>query len=133
MRKIFAILIMLLAFVSCNDKQDEMDPVILQKEEVCLKVKDSIVFEHVSFQSGYTVSKGLYWAVTDGGAEYFKIYAKKPIPNVGETFDADVRWTYKGAEQLLENVRFTVEKTENGLTWIWSAKSSVNAVIMTSI
>lgn len=134
MKKLLIVLSLMLTMTGCN--LYNMEEILHAQQDISLtwRGKTQIEYKSESFQLGYRVCEDSYeYRVYDDKlAHWFILKCNQRPDTEGQTLNADVSWTAESKTHSIENLTFTVEKTDDsGLVWLWNETNRIGAVIST--
>lgn len=104
----------------------------LLQQEISLTWKGTVqvIYDHDSYQLGYSSGRNEYRVYDDRLAYWFTLRCSERPVEEDQRITADVSWTGKSRTMTLKGIDMTVEKiNEDGLVWLWSQKERISIVI----
>lgn len=132
MRIIHYILILMTVAVLSGCAQYDIEEVLLEREDVSLtwKGEEQLVFDPMTWQTGYNPRTYEYRAHDDDMANYFVVKCESRPTVEGEDITASIEWTIETDLKRYDDVSFTVEKiASDGRIWLWSSARKIGVVI----
>ncbi|MBQ2112473.1 MAG: hypothetical protein II194_04520 [Bacteroidales bacterium] len=129
-RRIFGILVILLASAGCN--RYDIDEILLEKSEISLtwKGQDQFIFDPVYCQFAHNSTTNEYRAFDDRLSDWFIVRCNARPDTEGQTLTADVTWTSSNSTKSEKALEFTVHRTDSkGRIWLWNKSKNIGIVI----
>lgn len=113
----------------------EIEEVLLTKENVSLSVKSELIFTYDAdvCQLAYNADRNEFVAMTDDASEYFVLAAKEKLSHLGQDFSANLTYMTSSRMKIIENIDFTIEKIDDssGMIWAWCPSKKIGVVVRT--
>ena len=129
MKRLFPIfLVLMIGAVSCRGPQ--MDEVLLESDDVLLKVNSTVVFSlaECDGQIGFCADRKTFRAGTDDMSEYFVLRCSELPSEEGQDLSAELRWTTAtGIQQRI--IKMKVQQIKGGTIWLWAAQDKIAVIV----
>jgi len=129
MRRIIYIMVLLLAVVSCTEKELQ-EEFVNTDSGIGLTIKGEKIFDYTenNCQYGYNESKCEFRVCNDTMSDYFVIQLDK-MPAEGSEASGNLVYTTATNVVSKSGVSFKLLKSEKGYLWFWNRKNSIGVVV----
>lgn len=128
---ITALILAVLTSVGCDPY--EVDEVLMQKENVSLVIKGTVMFDYDGYtgQMSYNHKRNEYRVMDDDMAHYFFLRFDADLSDVGQEVGAILKYTTLSNVREEKNLTFRVEKTDpsSGMFWLWCQSKKIGVVV----
>ncbi len=124
------ILSIFLAAAACTHV--EIGEVLLPREDISMTIaaEEQFSYDPLTCQLSHNVRENEYRVLDDRLSKWFTLKCSAMPVNEGQEIQADLTWTGAKKIETLEELTFTVKKTDSeGKVWLWNEKKSIGIVI----
>lgn len=128
---IYALSMLTSAFLFISCERHSMDPEFLQTDDICLRVKEQVVFAYdpLTCQIAFNREKCDFRVHKDNMSDYYRLKLDEMPSTEGQKVSGIIYWT-NSSSILRRDCTFSVEKVgADGKFWLWNGKDQIGAVI----